>query len=149
MENIMRALTTSLLVTTALLGLCVGEAHAQTFVVAKVPFAFTVHGQQFPAGSYEIRDAGNSGDLLSIQGAYNGKMTFTFAQHVFGTDPAGDQPALVFSHGKTGYQLSSIWESSTEGLALPATKHGSEVSRADTGTDGPDELTLVIAANLK
>jgi hypothetical protein len=149
MENIMRLTTTSLLVTTALLGLCVGEARAQTFVVAKVPFEFTLRGQQFPAGTYEIRDAGNSDGMLSVQGTSNGKMTFTFAQHIFGTDPAGTRPALVFNRYENGYRLSAIWESATEGLTLPAAGHGSETSRADIAPDGAGELAYVIAASVK
>jgi hypothetical protein len=147
MESIMRAITTSLLMTTALLGLCVGEAHAQTFVVAKVPFAFTLRGQQFPAGTYDIREAGASGDLLTIQGEYNGTMTFTFAQHVFGADPAGDRPALVFNHHGNKYELTAVWDSATEGMALPSTAApGSESSRADTAANGPGELTYVVAS---
>jgi hypothetical protein len=149
MENIMRFTTTSILMTTALLGLCVGEAHAQTLVVAKVPFEFTLRGQQFPAGTYEIRQAGASGDLLAIQGEYNNKMTYTFAQHVFGTDPAGDRPALVFNHQGNRYQLTAIWDSATDGLVLPVPAHRDEVSRADSGTDGPGELTYVVAQNVK
>jgi hypothetical protein len=148
-RTIMRFITTSLLMTTALLGLCVSQAHAQTRVIAKVPFEFTLQGQQFPAGTYEIREAGNSGDLLAIQGEFNNKMTYTFAQHVFGTDPAGDRPALVFNRQGNHYVLTAVWDSANEGLTLPVTKHGSEVTRADQGTDGPGELTYVIAASLK
>jgi hypothetical protein len=149
MENIMRVITTSVLVTAALLGLCVGEARAQTFVVAKVPFEFTLRGQRFPAGTYEIREAGIADGVISVQGTSNGKMSFTFAQRVFGTDPAGTRPALVFNRYENGYRLSAIWESATEGLTLPPAEHGSETSRADIAPDGSGELTYVVAASLK
>jgi hypothetical protein len=145
MENIMRVITTSLLVTTAVLGMYVGEAQAQTFVVATVPFAFTMHGERFPAGTYEIREAGSSGDLLSIQGANNGARAYTFAQPSHGTDPIGDRPALVFNHYENGYQLSEIWQSGAEGMTLPALAGRSKASRADSET----ELTFIVGERSK
>jgi hypothetical protein len=145
MENIMRIIRTSLLVATAFLGLCASAAQAGTWVVANVPFAFTLHGQQFPAGTYEVRDAGNTGGVLFIHGEYNGKMSYTFARPGSGVDPAGNRPALVFNHHGNVYELSQIWESEREGLTLPSADGKSEISRADTGTDGSP--VYVLAAN--
>jgi hypothetical protein len=149
MEDIMRIISTSLLVTTAFLGLCASHAHAQTLIVAKVPFAFTLRGQQFPAGTYEVREVGTSAGMLSIHGAYNGKMSFTFARPVSGLDPAGNKPALVFNHHENVYELSEIWQSAREGVTLPSADGKSEISRADTGTDGSGELTYLVAETLK
>jgi hypothetical protein len=146
---IMRFVTPSLLVTTALLGVCAGEASAQTLVVARVPFAFTLRGQRFPAGTYEIREAGNSGGVLSVQGEYNNNMSFTFAQPVFGRDPAGDRPALVFSHHDNGYQLSEIWQSATEGVTVPAEEHEADRSRGEIGQNGSQDLTYIVVASLQ
>jgi hypothetical protein len=146
MENIMRFATPSLLVTTALLGLCAGEASAQTFVVAKVTFAFSLHGQRLPAGTYEIREAGTSGGVISVRGEYNNKMSFTFAQPVIGRDPAGDRPALVFTHHDDGYQLSEIWESATEGVTVPAEEHEADRARGEVGQNDSDQLTYIVAS---
>jgi hypothetical protein len=145
----MRIITSSVLAATALLGLCVGEAHAQTFIVAKVPFAFMLRGEKFPAGTYQVREAGDAGNLLSIQGENNGAMGFTFAQHSSGTDPAGNQPALVFNRYENGYRLSEIWESGAEGVTLPSTSHRSRGSQADFSSDAAQETTYVVAEVLK
>jgi hypothetical protein len=141
----MRIIHTSLLAATALLGLCVGDAHAQTFVVAKVPFPFMLRGQKFPAGTYQVRDADASSGLVTIQSETSGAATFAFAQHSSGTDPAGDKPALVFDRYENGYRLTEIWESGVEGLTLPSIRHGSKNSEADSNTDTSHETTYVVA----
>ena len=146
----MRIITTSLLVTTALLGLCVSEARAQTFVVAKVPFAFTLRGQQFPAGTYEIREAGTSGGLLSIQGEHQREDEL----HASPSLPsARTRPATSRRWSSTTTKTATGCRRSgnraTEGMTLPSAGRGSETSRADTGTDGSGELTYVVAASLK
>ncbi len=141
----MRLITTSLFVTTAFLGLCVSEAHAQAFVVARVPFAFTLRGQQFPAGTYEVRENTTSSGLLTIRGTYNGKVSFAFEQPAIGVDPAGDKPAFVFNHFENGYELAQVWQSGTEGMMLPSDRRASDTARADTGTNGSGESTYVIA----
>jgi hypothetical protein len=144
-RTIMRVITTSLLVATAVLGMYVSEAQAQPLVVARVPFAFTMHGERFPAGTYEVREVGSSGDLLSIQGAKSGAMAYTFADQSHGTDPAGDRPALVFNRYENGYRLSEIWQSGVEGMTLPSTGRASKASRASSGT----ELTLIIGERVQ
>jgi hypothetical protein len=139
----MRIITTTLLAATAVLGLCAGDAHAQTSVIAKVPFAFTLRGEKFPAGTYHVREADASSGLVTLQNT-NGAAIFAFAQHSSGTDPAGDNPALVFDRYENGYRLSEIWESSDEGLTLPSIRHRSKNSQADAGT-ASHETTYVVA----
>ena len=104
------------------LGCVSATPRLRPLVVAKVPFAFTMHGERFPAGTYEVREVGSSGDLLSIQGATNGAMAYTFAQPSRGTDPVGDRPALVFNHYENGYRLSEIWQSGATGMTLPSAR---------------------------
>ena len=40
--------------------------------------------------------------------------------HADGRDPAGTQPALVFTRSENAYQLSQIWESPSNGRELTA-----------------------------
>jgi hypothetical protein len=147
MESTMRIIATSLIVTAAFLGLSVSRANAQTLVIANVPFEFMVGTQHFPAGRYDVRQAGESIDLLAIQGEYNHSMALSFAHLTFSGDPAGNRPALVFTHRGNEYRLSEVWQSGTEGMTLLNSGHEPERSHAGARGDG-SELAYVIAETL-
>jgi hypothetical protein len=94
-----------------------GTARAADVITVKVPFAFTVHGQSFPAGSYTIER--ETPTVLLIRGE-NGNRLSTFVQTVpaGGHDPAGEMPSLTFKRFENQYKLSAVWEDGREGLDL-------------------------------
>ena len=124
---------------------CVVPAHAQTRLVANVPFDFIIHGQTFPAANYEVRLSDSADGIALIDSLKNNAATFTVVIPSGGVDPAGEQPALVFDRIENRYFLAQIWESRTEGETLPGpfTRRRSSRARATT-----DDESFVLAANL-
>lgn len=84
-----------LAVSTALLGLTLTTAYAETERIIKVtvPFAFVVNNQKLPAGEYRIQESGN-GSLLLIQSvdAKNASTVITG----FESPSVQNEPKLVF-----------------------------------------------------
>jgi hypothetical protein len=105
-------------------GLWAGPAQAQE-VIVKVPFAFVVQGKTLPAGTYEVSRGTDDRAAMVIRGedANRKSMAIVLTMPADGHDPAGDRPALTFSHFENGYRLSTIWESATEGQQ-PVSKKG-------------------------
>jgi hypothetical protein len=103
----------------AFLGLCAGSARAEE-VVVNVPFPFVVQQQTMPAGEYVVERVGQGQDALLIRrtkGVGN-SAAIMLTTPASGFDPAGDKPALTFTHDENVYRLSTIWESHTEGRTL-------------------------------
>lgn len=97
-----------------------GVAHAETLEV-NVPFAFTVNGHEFPAGSYRVEPQKSAASVLLIRGAQGTRtMTFVLTTPAAGRNPAGRDAALVFSPHETTYELSGVWTSRTAGFDVPA-----------------------------
>jgi hypothetical protein len=120
--------------------------HAQTRVVAKIPFDFIVHGHEFPAGTYEVRFSDSADGIALIDNLKSNAAMFTITVPAGGSDPAGEQPALVFDHRENRYVLAQIWESRREGELVPGTDARRSESRSRAGA-GVDD-TIVLAANL-
>ena len=102
------------------LGVCASSARAAE-VVVKVPFPFVVQQQTMPAGEYVVERIGQGPDALLIRGAkgLNRSAAIVLTTPASGVDPAGNTPALTFSRGENNtYQLSTIWESHSEGRTL-------------------------------
>jgi hypothetical protein len=95
-------------------------ASAQDVLDVKIPFPFVVKGQSFPAGQYTIERAAMNNSVLLIRGERGTKAAAFVAMRP--TDdrqaPAGDMPALQFKRHENQYRLSSVWESSTDGLSV-------------------------------
>ena len=142
----MRTIKTSILLAAAFVGLSLGSASAQETVVAKVPFPFVVRGEAFPAGRYEIRTDGYG--VLLIRGTDSGPSVFALTLPADGRDPAGDQPALVFTRYENGYRLSQIWDSRTEGRALFVLP-SPQVGRANVQPGASEPSAFVLVANWK
>jgi len=140
----MRRFKTSATLAAAFVGLFVGSAGAQDAVVAKVPFSFVVRGEEFAAGRYRVSDAAG---ILTIRGLDNGARMFALTIRADGRDPAGDQPALVFTPYERAYRLSEIWESDGEGFALPEPSGGPRLGRAEVKPAASDAPTIVLTAN--
>lgn len=137
----MRAIKTSAVLAVGFLGMFAGPARAQETVVAKVPFSFVVRGQEFPAGRYNIT---TEEGLLTLRGMDNSGGVFAMTTPAGGSDPIGDQPALVFIRYEKTYRLSQIWQSSSEGLAVEG--QSAVPRRASASSDAP---IVVAATNLK
>ena len=110
---------TSLLLASAFL-LASGTARAATIVEATVPFAFSVHGQLLPPGKYRIERTLDS-SVVMIEGEHGVHAAVVAATiDAPGTDPAGNQAALVFAHGEGGYRLKDVWADHWTGREIPA-----------------------------
>jgi hypothetical protein len=134
-------LTVALAIAGLGLGMMASPARAQETVIAKVPFAFVVHGTEMPAGNYEVT-ADNG--ILTIRGMDNRSASFAIAMPADGHDPAGDDPSLVFVKYENQNMLSQIWESRTEGLSILQRAGVPMPSRADTRR----ESSVVLASRL-
>jgi hypothetical protein len=139
-ERVMSVIKKSSGLVAVFLGMFVSSARAQEMFIVRVPFPFVVRGDQLPAGRYDVTvDNG----LLFIRNADRGSGVFATTFGAGGGDPAGDKPALVFVRRESDYVLSQIWESSTEGRALPGlttVEHHAEAQ--PVASDGP---TVVLA----
>jgi hypothetical protein len=144
----MRIIKTSLVFAAGVLGLFATSARAQAVITAKVPFAFTVGQNEFPAGQYDITIGDLAGMVISIREVDNGRSAFALTNSANGFDPAGYQPSLVFTKSETEYQLTQIWESNTGGRELPGLTQHKRVGRANTDAK-TDVVALVIAAERK
>ena len=100
--------------------MCAGgtaQASESTVVEAKVPFAFVVNGESFPAGTYMIERDDTVSSVLLIRGEHNNHAAaFVWTTPDEGRNPAGSQPALSFSRDGNQYRLTGIWESGREGF---------------------------------
>jgi len=120
--------------------------HAQSRIVANVPFDFIVHGQTFPAGNYEVSLSGSANAIALIDNLKSNVATFVVTIRSGGIDPAGQEPALVFRHVENQYFLTEIWESQREGELLPGPLGRRRPSLARATTEAEDGV-LVVAAN--
>jgi hypothetical protein len=115
-----KMLTRSALGAAACLLATAGTAHAQDVLDVKIPFAFVVKGQSFPAGQYTIERAAMNESVLLIRGQHGNPRAMFVATRP--TDephaPAGDRPAVQFTRHENQYRLSSVWESASDGLSV-------------------------------
>jgi len=115
----MRSIMRNAVLTAGAILLCAaGSARASTSTVleANVPFSFVVNGENFPAGRYTVRRDDMSSSVVLIRGEKGNHMAaLVFTRPDGGHDPAGSQPALTFKRHENQYQLSSVWQSESEG----------------------------------
>ncbi len=128
----------------AFIGLFVGSASAQERIVANIPFAFEIGHQTAPAGKYELVIDGDG--ILELHGENVHAGGFASTLPADGHDPDGSTPALVFMKGETGYRLSTVWESDTEGRALASAGMFGHHNRAALDqSEGPTTVIRAIA----
>jgi hypothetical protein len=123
-------------------GMFVSSARAQEMIVVRVPFPFVVHGDELPAGRYDVTIDNSILSIRDADHARSGVFAVTFG--VGGGDPAGDKPALVFVRHENKYVLAQVWESGDEGRALPGqsvVEHHAEVQPAAS-----DGTTVVLGS---
>ena len=104
-----------------LAGMTGTQAYAQDTIIAQVPFDFVVNGRTFHPGRYEVKmnAAAANADVVSVRGEGGKAFVFAFAMPASGHDPAGIQPALVFTRHEKTYVLSQVWESGMDGRDIP------------------------------
>jgi hypothetical protein len=128
------------------LGMFVASARAEEIITVNIPFAFVVDRHEYPAGQYDVRRSDDSADVVWIEGMTNRSAAAVLTVRADGRDPAGAQPALVFTRSQRVYQLSQIWESPSNGREITepsGTRHGGR-SAAESG--GAETLTIAAAA---
>jgi hypothetical protein len=142
----MSVISKSSVLAAVFLGTFVASARAEEIVTVNIPFAFVVEHHEFSAGRYDIRTSDDSPDVVWIEGMTHRSAAVVFTVPVDGRDPAGAQPALVFTHSENGYQLVQIWESPSHGRELTAPSGTRHVRRSASLSGGPETLTIAAAA---
>jgi len=114
----------------ALCGLQTSFAQTQTYLIAKVPFSFTVENQRFPAGEYRFSTTGTS--RMLIEGALGTAPKLFLALPA--ESPASDSkgPRLVFHRYGSRLYLSSLWTTAGErGRELLISRSEQESAKAE------------------
>jgi len=110
---------TSIVALGALLAAGSGIAGAATDTMkVNIPFAFTVKGQTYPAGTYRVERDEQMPSILRIvsdKTKDQREQVIVVTIPATGHDPAGDKPALAFDRDGTKYELKSVWESGSDG----------------------------------
>ena len=143
----MSVISKSAVLAAIFLGTFAASARAEEIITVNVPFAFVVDRHEFPAGRYDILRSDDSADVIWIEGMTSRSAAVVLTVRADGHDPAGTQPALVFTRSEGAYQLSQIWESPGHGHELTAPSGARHVSRSASLSGGPE--TLIIAAEAK
>jgi len=99
----------------------VAQAEPTTRQEVKVPFAFTVNGQEMPAGTYTVREDEDQPHALLIQGSTNKSTVFVLTAPVDGVQALQDT-SLVFSKDGNRYRLTQVWDSGGEGVSIVGTR---------------------------
>jgi hypothetical protein len=140
----MRSIRTSLVFAAVGLGLFAGQARAQETVAVKIPFSFVVNGKEMPAGQYDIRPVDEEGFVVLLEDTNLQSTMIVSTISADGYDPAGDQPALIFTRQNNGYRLSQIWKSERGGREIPASSADRREARTNAGHE-PDDVQVVAA----
>jgi hypothetical protein len=146
LEMIMSLMRKSTVLVAVFFGVFVGSARAKEIMWVKVPFPFLVGHTEFPAGEYDVRSSDDAGAVLVIEGTSKGSTGVVFTISADGSDPAGDQGALVFNRSENECRLSEIWESGTMGREL---ERAIVPRRAKGQAAAPEPTTVVVAENWK
>ena len=116
-----RILKRSLVIAGAVFALGQGAARAADFrdMTVNVPFSFLVKDKLMPAGKYLLTRDDADRSLMLIRGE-KGKPTgaFVLTEQASGRDPKGDKPCLSFTRVGDKYELTNVWESRDDGIAV-------------------------------
>ena len=135
----------------ALVALLVSVANAQTShpssLTVKVPFAFAVGNQTFPAGTYKFRPLLDSVpgkdtiDVLEVR-SVEGHLYMAIVTDVVASEQPND-PRLVFTRSDGRVSLSEVWERGRQaGCRLQARNHLPEAAESEN-----DKVTLMASAD--
>ena len=142
----MNVITKSSVLAAVFLGTFVVSARAADLITVKVPFPFVVDHKEYPAGRYDIRSDEESGGAIWIEGMDNKSVTVALTVHADGRDPAGTEPALVFTRSENAYQLSQIWDSRSNGRELTGVSAPRHAGRSKTQSAASETVTITAEA---
>ena len=142
----MNVITKSSVLAAVFLGTFVASARAEDLITVKIPFPFVVDHKEYPAGRYDIRSDEDSGGVIWIEGMDNKSVAVALTVHADGRDPAGTEPALVFTRSENTYQLSQIWESRSNGRELEGLSGARHVGRSKAQSAASETLTITAEA---
>jgi len=110
----MRAVLMSSVIAAVTLAAAVAQAAPVNMQEVKVPFSFTVNGQQLPAGTYTVQhdDALGTGTLF-LKGEK--ASTFVLTAPIDGTKSPADDASFVFAKDGDGYRLTQVWDGDANG----------------------------------
>jgi len=111
----MRALLMSSVAGALVLASTVAQAAPSVRQEVKVPFAFTVNGEQLPAGTYSISHDDEQGSALLIQGQHESVYVLTTPTS---SASAHQDTSMVFTKDGDHYRLAEVWDDSGEGVAV-------------------------------
>jgi hypothetical protein len=115
--------------------------HAQqTIISANVSFAFSVGGQQLPAGEYAVRELGAQAILIASKHGHS--EVLSLCQYVGPSKPS--ETKLVFNRVGDHYFLGQVWSGTRgEGPEIPRSKLERELRASNTATPGGVETVIV------
>ena len=112
----MRAVLMSSVVGAFVLASAVAQAAPTTIrQEVKVPFAFTVNGEEMPAGTYSISHDDEQGSALLIQGQHESVYVLTTPAS---SASAPQDTSLVFTKDGDHYRLAEVWDDEGDGVAV-------------------------------
>jgi len=113
----MRAMLMGIVIGTMTLAAAVAQAEPTTRQEVKIPFAFTVNGQEMPAGSYTVRQDLDQPSALLIQGESNKEAIYVLTAPV-ASGSAPQDTSLVFAKDGNRYRLTQVWDDEGAGLSI-------------------------------
>jgi hypothetical protein len=111
----MRAVMMSSAIAAMTLTAAVAQAAPATREQVKVPFAFTVNGQEMPAGTYAVRHDDDQPYALLIQGSHESVYVMTAP---VSSSAAPQDISLVFAKDGDRYRLTQVWDEDGEGVSV-------------------------------
>jgi hypothetical protein len=85
----------------------------------KVPFPFTVNGEELAAGTYSISHDDEQGGALLIQGQHESVYVLTTPTS---SASAPQDTSLVFTKDGNHYRLAEVWDDAGDGVAVVGTR---------------------------
>jgi hypothetical protein len=100
-------------------------AFAQSMAKANVPFAFKVGSAQLPAGTYQVKAAGETAIVIQ-----NCQASASALSNVRREYPRNSGAKLVFRHIGSQYFLAEIWRGAgSEGMVIAPSKEEKELEK--------------------
>jgi hypothetical protein len=116
------------------------KAHAQTGVVADVPFEFSVNNRQLAPGTYQIRILPNRS--LVLQNLATGRTQFLSTQPEWRDDPSING-RLIFRRYEGHYYLSQVSIPGRSGYRLSPSRSEREMLAAHLPSSGIDVAVAI------
>jgi len=113
----MRAVLMSSVIGAMTLMAAVAQAEPTTRQEVNVPFAFSVNGQQMPAGTYTVREDEDQPHSLLIQGTTNKTAIYVLTAPV-SSGSSNQDTSLVFARDGDRYRLTQVWDGDGEGVSI-------------------------------